>query len=232
MDLIVEAAPPVLVDIVGDDRKFPVRRVFCVGRNYMDHAKEMGVEVDREAPFFFTKWADTVVPTGSTIVYPLITENYHWELELAVAIGKECINIPADQAYDYILAYGVSLDMTRRDLQQTAKEKGRPWDVGKNVVQSAPMAPLHLVKDVGHVEEGRVCLTVNGEVKQDANLTDMIWNTKEIIEFVSASYRLLPGDVIMTGTPAGVGAAVPGDKLVGEIGGLTPLEITIGDREA
>lgn len=236
MTLIVEATEPVLVDIAGDERKFPVRHVYCIGRNYVDHAKEMGLTPEsdpkKNPPFFFMKYADTIVPTGSTIVYPLGTENYHWELELAVAIGKEGVKIPASQAKEYILAYGVGFDMTRRDLQQGAKDKGRPWDTGKNVVQSAPVAPLHLVSEVGHIEDARIWLEVNGEVKQDSNVSDMIWDTYEIIEAVSNLYRLYPGDLILTGTPAGVGACVPGDHLVGHVDGLTSIDITIGDRES
>jgi fumarylpyruvate hydrolase len=227
-----EPQAPIGAAIVGDDRFFPVRRVFCIGRNYAEHAREMGQDPDRDPPFFFTKWAEAVVPTGSEIVYPLGTENYHWELELAVAIGIQGIKIPAAKARDHIIAYGVGLDMTRRDLQQEGKDKGRPWSAGKNVVQSAPLAPLHLVDQVGHVDDARIWLEVNGKIKQDANVQDMIWSSEEVIEHISHLYRLYPGDLILTGTPAGVGACVPGDRLVGRIEGLSDLEISIGPREA
>lgn len=232
MKLIVEAAERTLAEIADDDRMFPVRRVFCIGRNYAAHTREMGRDPDREPPFFFTKWAEAVVPNGTTIVYPLGTDNYHWELELAVAIGKGGIKIPAASAKDHIIAYGIGLDMTRRDLQQASKDKGWPWDTGKNVTQSAPLAPLHLVEKTGHIENARIWLEVNGEVRQEGNVADMIWATDEIIEHISALYRLYPGDLILTGTPAGVGAAKPGDVLHGQIEGLTPLDITIGEREA
>ncbi len=232
MTLIIEAAPPILAEIAGDERRFPVRRVFCIGRNYAAHAREMGRDPDREPPFFFTKWAEAVVPSGTTIVYPLGTDNYHWELELVVALGKGGIKIAAAKARDHILAYGVGLDMTRRDLQMASRDKGQPWDTGKNVAQSAPLAPLHLVSNVGHIEDAGIELKVNGEIKQDANVKDMIWATDEIIEHISGLYRLYPGDLILTGTPAGVGAAKPGDRLLGHIDGLSDLEITIGDREA
>ena len=232
MTLLFDAPPPVLAPIHGSDQAVPVRRVFCVGRNYAAHAREMGKDPDREPPFFFTKWAETVVPSGSTIPYPLLTENYHWEVELVAVIGKSGIHIPAADARDHIIAYGVGLDMTRRDLQGQAKEMGRPWDTGKNVVQSAPLAPLHLVEDIGHIASGRIWLEVNGEVKQDADIADLIWSIDEVIEHLSGLYRLEQGDLIYTGTPAGVGAAVPGDRLIGYVEGLSDLEITIGPREA
>lgn len=235
VDLIAKAPEQVYVDIAGGNRKLPVRHVFCIGRNYEAHAKEMGVPVQSKektgSPFFFTKFSDYVVPTGSTIPYPSGTENYHWELELVAAIGKEGMHIKAEDAKDYIMAYGVGLDMTRRDLQQAMKDQGWPWDIGKNVVASAPIAPLHMVDEVGHVEDARIWLEVNGETKQDSNVSQMIWNTYECIAAVSALYRIGPGDLIMTGTPEGVGACLPGDKLVGNIEGLSALEITIGERE-
>ena len=232
MTLLFDAPPPVLAPVHGSDQAVPVRRVFCVGRNYAAHAREMGKNPDREPPFFFTKWAETVVPSGSTIPYPLLTKNYHWEVELVAVIGKSGIHIPATDARDHIIAYGVGLDMTRRDLQGQAKEMGRPWDTGKNVVQSAPLAPLHLAEDVGHIASGRIWLEVNGEVKQDADIADLIWSIDEVIEHLSGLYRLEQGDLIYTGTPAGVGAAVPGDRLIGYVEGLSDLEITIGPREA
>ena len=225
--------PPeqVTAAVHGHDQLIPVRRVFCVGRNYAAHAREMGKDPDREPPFFFTKWAETVVPSGTTIPYPMVTEDYHWEIELVAVIGKPGIKIAAADARDHIVGYGVGLDMTRRDLQAQAKEMGRPWDTGKNVVQSAPLAPVHLAADVGHVASGRISLEVNGELKQEGDIADLIWSIEEIVEHLSGLYRLEAGDLIYTGTPAGVGAAKPGDRLHGRVEGLSDLEIVIGDRE-
>lgn len=232
MALLLDPPPQVLAAVHGSDDVVPVRRVFCVGRNYAAHAREMGKDPDREPPFFFTKWAETVVPSSSTIPYPLVTQDYHWEIELVAVIGKTGINIPAASARDHIIGYGVGLDMTRRDLQAQAKEMGRPWDTGKNVVQSAPLAPIHLVADIGHIDKGRIWLEVNGEVRQDGDVSDLIWSIEEVIEHLSGLYRLEPGDLIYTGTPAGVGPAKPGDRLVGRVEGLSELDITIGPREA
>lgn len=232
MTLLFDAPSPVIAGISGHDAGVPVRRVFCVGRNYAAHAREMGKDPDREPPFFFTKWAEAVVPSGSTIPYPQATEDYHWEIELVVLIGRSGIHIAAADARDYIAGYGVGLDMTRRDLQAQAKEMGRPWDTGKNVVQSAPLAPLHLVKDVGHIDKGRISLEVNGELKQEGDVADLIWSIEEVIEHLSGLYRLEQGDLIYTGTPAGVGACKPGDRLIGRVEGLSDLDITIGPREA
>jgi fumarylpyruvate hydrolase len=210
----------------GDD--FPVRRIFCVGRNYAEHAKEMGFDPDREPPFFFTKWAETIVPSGATIAYPQGTSNFHFEAELVVAIGTGGRNITREAANDHIYGYATGLDMTRRDLQLVAREKGRPWDTGKNVEQSAPIGLIHPASDVGHIEAGAITLTVNGETKQSADIGDLIWPVADVIVFLSALYRLEPGDLIYTGTPAGVGAVVAGDKMVVAIEGLTPLETTVG----
>lgn len=232
MHLMFSARDPVIARVAGHDTAVPVRRVFCVGRNYAAHAREMGKDPDREPPFFFTKWAETVVPNLSTIPYPLATEDYHWEVELVAVIGKSGIKIPADSARDHVVAYGVGLDMTRRDLQAQAKEMGRPWDTGKNVIASAPLGTLHLAEDVGHIDKGRIWLEVNGEVKQDGDIADLIWSIEEVIEYLSGLYRLEQGDLIYTGTPAGVGPAKPGDHLVAHVEGLSKLEITIGDREA
>ncbi|MGI9412458.1 MAG: fumarylacetoacetate hydrolase family protein [Hyphomicrobiales bacterium] len=232
MALLLDPPPQILAEVHGHDDVVPVRRVFCVGRNYAAHAREMGKDPDREPPFFFTKWAETVVPGGSTIAYPLATEDYHWEIELVAVIGLSGIKIPAASARDHIIGYAVGLDMTRRDLQARAKEMGRPWDTGKNGVQSAPLGPIHLARDAGHIDTGRISLEVNGELKQDGDIADLIWSIDEVIEHLSGLYRLEPGDLIYTGTPAGVGAAKPGDRLVGCVAGLSDLEITIGPREA
>lgn len=232
MALLLDPPPQVLAEIDGRDEKLAVRRVFCVGRNYAAHAREMSKDPDREPPFFFTKWAETVVPSGTTIPYPLATDNYHWEIELVAVIGKSGIRIPAAEARGHIVGYAVGLDMTRRDLQGQAKEMGRPWDTGKNVVQSAPLGVIHLADDVGHIERGAITLEVNGELKQEGDIADLIWSIDEVIEHLSGLYRLEPGDLIYTGTPAGVGAAKPGDRLLGRVAGLSDLEITIGPRES
>lgn len=227
MTILFDTPPQILAKTSkGDD--YPVRRVFCVGRNYAAHAREMGRDPDREPPFFFTKWAETVVPSGSTISYPSETSNFHFEAELVVAIGKGGRNIPAANALDHVFGYATGLDMTRRDLQLTAREQGRPWDTGKNVEQSSPLGPIHPATEVGHIEKGNIRLTVNGDVKQDSDLTELIWPVADVISFLSKLYRLEPGDLIYTGTPAGVGAVVVGDVIVVSIEGLDSAKITIG----
>jgi fumarylpyruvate hydrolase len=207
---------------------FPVRRVFCVGRNYAAHAREMGRDPDREPPFFFTKWAETVVPSGTTIAYPSETSNFHFEAELVVAIGAPGRNIPVESALDHVYGYATGLDMTRRDLQLAAREQGRPWDTGKNVEQSSPLGPIHPVSEAGHPATGAITLTVNGETKQNADLADLIWPVADVIAFLSKLYRIEAGDLIYTGTPAGVGPVVEGDVIIVSIDGLEPTIITIG----
>jgi len=222
--------PPAIasVAIAGEQARFPVRRIFCVGRNYAAHAREMGKDPDREPPFFFTKPADAVVDTGMTIPYPPETSNLHYEIELIVAIGKKGFNIPAETSLDYVFGYGVGIDLTRRDLQFEARDKGRPWDWGKAFDLSAPIAPLHRVVSASHPSSGRIWLAVNGVIKQGADLQEMIWSVPEIIAILSRSMMLEPGDLIMTGTPAGVGAIVPADRVTGGIDDLGEIEIRIG----
>ena len=212
----------------SDGTGFPVRRVFCVGRNYAAHAREMGRDPDREPPFFFTKWAETVVPTGSTIAYPQETQDFQYEAELVVAIGKGGRNIAVENALEHVYGYATGLDMTRRDLQLAAREQGRPWDTGKNVEQSSPLGLIHPASEIGHPDKGAITLTVNGETKQSADLADLIWPVADVIAFLSTLYRIEPGDLIYTGTPAGVGPVVTGDVIVVEIAGLEPTTITIG----
>ncbi|WP_294328183.1 fumarylacetoacetate hydrolase family protein [uncultured Sphingomonas sp.] len=212
----------------SDGNEFPVRRVFCIGRNYAAHAREMGRDPDREPPFFFTKWAETVVPTGSTIAYPSETGNFHYEAELVVAIGQGGRNIAAADAERHVYGYATGLDMTRRDLQLEAREKGRPWDTGKNVEQSSPLGLIHPATEVGHLSTGRIELIVNGTVKQEADLADLIWSVPDVIAYVSRFYRLEPGDLIYTGTPAGVGAVVEGDQIIVSVAGLSDCVVTIG----
>ena len=208
----------------------PVRRVFCIGRNYAEHAREMGRDPDREPPFFFTKWAETVVPSETVIAYPPGTSNFHYEAELVVVIGAGGRNISAAQALDHVYGYATGLDMTRRDLQLEARKLGRPWDVGKNVEQSSPLGLVHPAAECGHLASGAITLTVNGQTRQSSDIKELIWPVPEIVAFLSRFYRLEPGDLIYTGTPAGVGAVTPGDVLVVHIDGISDLHITIGER--
>lgn len=231
MSLLFEPQSPVLAATSTGD-EFPVRRVICVGRNYAAHAREMGRDPDREPPFFFTAWAETVVPSG-TIAYPSQTQNFHYEAELVVAIGKGGRDIPVDQALDHVWGYATGLDMTRRDLQLDARAQGRPWDTGKNVEQSSPLGVILKAGEAGFdPAKGAIKLTVNGEVKQDADLADLIWPVDDIIAFASTLWKLEPGDLIYTGTPAGVGAVVEGDDIVVTIDGLSPLNVKIGPKAA
>jgi fumarylpyruvate hydrolase len=188
----------------------------------------MGRDPDREPPFFFTKWAETVVPDGSTIAYPPETKNYQYEAELVVAINKGGSKISNAEALNHVYGYATGLDMTRRDVQFAARDLGRPWDAGKNFEQSAPLGLIHPASVTGHFDKGNIKLTVNGEVKQNADLTELIWPVPDVIAFLSKYYTLQPGDLIYTGTPAGVGAVVSGDSLEVSIDGLAPLHIKIG----
>ena len=218
--------------IAGTDDTFPVGRIICIGRNYEAHTREMGKDPNREKPFFFTKWADALTPNGSTIPYPPETANYHFEAELVIAIGKSGAKVSETGALDLVFGYAVGLDMTRRDLQNEAKVQGRPWDTGKNFAFSAPMAAIRPVSNGGHVSSGPIQLRVNGELKQDGNISDLIWDCAEQIAYVSRFERLMPGDLIFTGTPAGVGAVVPGDVIDVSIEGLEALQVTIAEKEA
>ncbi|WP_071674682.1 fumarylacetoacetate hydrolase family protein [Nioella nitratireducens] len=219
------------IPVKGEAAEYPVHRIFCVGRNYAAHAAEMGVEVDREAPFYFTKSPQAVLASGSTLTYPPGTSNLHYEMELVMVIGKPAFRVSVDDAAEAIYAYGCGLDMTRRDLQQAGKDKRRPWDLGKDVEGSAVLSPLTTAGKVGQIGPQRIHLEVNGEIKQDARLSDMIHGVAEVIADLSKFYHLAPGDVIMTGTPAGVGPVVAGDKITGGIDGLDPIALTIGAPE-
>lgn len=227
MKTLFEPQMPILA-ATSDGNAFPVRRVFCIGRNYAAHAREMGRDPDREAPFFFTKWAETVVPSGATISYPSETASFHYEAELVVAIGTAGRNIAAADALNHVYGYAAGLDMTRRDLQLEAREKGRPWDTGKNVEQSSPLGLIHPAEMIGHPESGSITLTVNGTVKQQADLNELIWDVPDVIAYVSRFYRLEPGDLIYTGTPAGVGPVEQGDEIVVSIAGLSDCVVTVG----
>jgi fumarylpyruvate hydrolase len=229
MNLIFEAPPPILAPTsVGE--QFPVRRVFCIGRNYAAHAREMGRDPNRERPFFFTAWSETVVPDGTTISYPTMTHNFQYEAELVVAIGKSGRHIPVEQAQSYAWGYACGLDMTRRDLQLEARDAGRPWDSGKNVEQSSPLGLIRKADARFDPNRGAIGLSVNGVTKQQADLGDMIWPVPDIVSYLSQFYRLEPGDLIYTGTPAGVGAVVEGDSVTVTIEGLEPLNIRIGPQ--
>jgi fumarylpyruvate hydrolase len=222
-----EPQVPASIAISDSQNRFPVRRIFCVGRNYAAHAREMGKDPDREPPFFFTKPADAVADSGSAIPYPPETSDFHYEIELVIAIGKDCVSVSKEEALDTVWGYGVGIDLTRRDLQLSARDKGRPWDWGKAFDLSAPCAPLKRVSEVGHVDKGRIWLAVNGTIRQDADVAELIWDVPEIISILSQSMSLKRGDLIMTGTPAGVGAIVTGDKVTGGIDGLGEIEINI-----
>ncbi|MCX7169843.1 MAG: fumarylacetoacetate hydrolase family protein [Proteobacteria bacterium] len=226
------AFPPsqATLPISGSRELFPVRRVYCVGRNYAEHAKEMGFDA-RELPFFFCKPANAVVPvlpgTVGKIAYPPKTENLQHEIELVVAIGKAGSNIPVDQAAAHIFGYAVGLDMTRRDLQFALRDKGRPWELGKAFDQSAPLAPLHRLSETGLLERGAIWLRLNGQDKQRSDISSLIWSVAEVIGNLSEYFTLAPGDLIFTGTPAGVGKVVKGDVLTGGIDGLGELSIEL-----
>lgn len=230
-------APPPMpsVAVQGVEARFPVRRVFCVGRNYEAHAEEMGVRADREAPFYFTKSAHMVMEApagqGGAQPYPPGTENYHHEMELVVALGRTGFRVAVADALDLVFGYACGLDMTRRDLQKKEREKQRPWDLGKDVENAAVMGAIVPVAACGHPAAGRISLTLNGDVRQDQDLADMIWSVPELIAHLSGYYHLQPGDLIYTGTPAGVGPVVAGDVLVGAIDGLPGIELRIGDPE-
>jgi len=220
------------VPVAGGNERFPVRHIYCVGRNYAEHAKEMGGDATKEPPFFFTKPADAVVPVVppaiATVSYPLATKNYHHEIELVVAIGGSGVKIAPEAAQELVYGYAVGLDMTRRDLQSDMREKKRPWDIGKSFAQAAPIGPIHPVSAVGQLARGKIWLDVNGQRRQEGDLADMIWDVPHTLAFLSQYYELLPGDLVFTGTPAGVGAVVAGDRLNGGIDGLGTLAITVG----
>lgn len=221
---------PPMLEVEGTEQRFPVRRVYCVGRNYAEHAKEMGVDT-RDPPFFFMKPAGAVVPNGTAVPYPLRTVNFHHEIELVVAIGKGGREISASQALNHVYGYAVGNDLTRRDLQLAARDKGRPWDTGKAFDQSAVIAAIRPVAR-GHIHFGRIWLAVNGTVKQQADVSQLIWGVGEIIAELSSLFTLAPGDVIFTGTPAGVGALQPGDSVEGGIEGLQTMRHTVISRIA
>jgi fumarylpyruvate hydrolase len=229
--VITPPAIPALA-VAGSDQTFPVRRVFCVGRNYAAHAREMGSDPSREPPFFFTKPADAVVPASGSVPYPSSTQELHHEVELVVALKGGGTDIAPEQALDLVWGYGVGLDLTRRDLQAIAKKDGRPWDMAKGFDASAPCSPLLPVSAVGHPQEAAIWLEVNGQRKQEGNLNEMIWPIPDVIAYLSRFVALAPGDLIYTGTPSGVDALHPGDRVRGGVDGVATFELEIGKAAA
>jgi fumarylpyruvate hydrolase len=221
---------PKSIAVEGETARFPINRIFCVGRNYADHAKEMGVEVDREAPFYFTKTPTALEASGQTLPYPPGTKNFHYEMELVIAIGAPAFKVAKDNALGAVYGYACGLDMTRRDLQLEARAKQRPWDLGKDVEHSAVVSTIARAKNF-HVADQKISLAVNGTTKQDAKLSDLVWSVEELVSHLSHYYHLVPGDLVFTGTPAGVGPVVTGDKIEGAIVGLSPVTLTIGAAE-
>lgn len=220
-----------LVPVRGETAGYPVHRIFGVGRNYAEHAAEMGYEVDRETPFYFTKPASAIVPTGSEIPYPPGTSNFHYEMELVVAIGAPAFRVSVEDAAKAIYGYAAGLDMTRRDLQLSERAKQRPWSLGKAFENSAPIAEITKAADFAEIGPQRIWLKVGEEIRQDAHLSDLVWSVPELISHLSRFYHLVPGDLIFTGTPAGVGPLSPGDRITGEIDVLQPVTISIGAAE-
>jgi fumarylpyruvate hydrolase len=231
MSFVFEPEPQVAVPVAGGNAAFPVRRIYCVGRNYAAHAREMGFDPDREPPFFFCKPASSivVVPSGATVdlPYPSQTQDYQHEIELVVAIGRAGRDITVEQALDHVWGYGVGLDMTRRDLQIKSRDKGRPWELGKAFDASAPIAPLHAVAEVGHPATGSIWLEVDGVTRQRSTLDQLIWSVPEVISNLSSFFELRPGDLIYTGTPEGVGKVERGQRLHGGIDGLGALTLRV-----
>jgi len=228
VNYIINPPPQVSVPIRDRDSRFPVRRVYCVGRNYEAHAREMGKDPARDPPFLFQKPADAVIADGSLVPYPPQTNNFHHEIELVVAIGRGGANIGLSQARSHVLGYAVGIDLTRRDQQLAARDAGRPWEWGKAFDRSAPCSAIVLAETIGHPTDGRIWLTVNDAKRQEADISQLIWSVPEVIAFISNSMVLEAGDLIFTGTPAGVGPLVPGDVVAGGVEGIGTVGISIG----
>jgi fumarylpyruvate hydrolase len=224
---VIPPAPQAVIAVAGSSEKFPVRRIWCVGRNYIEHIKEMGQD-ERAPPFFFAKPADAIVGDGATVPYPSLTKDMHHEVELVVALKSGGRNIPTDKANDTVYGYAVGIDLTRRDLQIASRDVKRPWEVGKAFDHSAPCGPIMPAAKIGHPAKGKITLKVNGKLRQDGDLNQLIWNVPETISKLSEMVTLEAGDIIMTGTPAGVAATVVGDKIECEVEGVGKLAITIG----
>ncbi|GHB40849.1 fumarylacetoacetase [Pseudovibrio japonicus] len=223
---VIEAPQIVSLPIVGNDAAFPVHRVYCIGRNYAAHAIEMGHDPDREPPFFFQKNPDNLDPSGE-FPYPPRSSDVHYEVELAVMLHKGGTNISPDNAMEHVYGYALSLDMTRRDLQANAKKMGRPWEIGKAFERSAPVGPIHPISETGSLDQGRIALKVNGETKQEGDLNQLIWKVPEMISYLSEYFELAPGDVILSGTPAGVGPIQKGDVMELFIEGLGSMQVNV-----
>lgn len=224
---IFPPSPVPALPIRGSTALFPIHRIYCVGRNFADHAIEMGHHPDKEPPFFFQKNPDTVVLPGTPFPYPAASRDVHHEVELVVALQSGGTDIPVERALDCVYGYAVGLDMTRRDLQAEAKKHGRPWEVAKAFEQSAPCGPVHTAAEIGHPGEGTIRLTINGTIRQDGNLNQMIWKVPEMIAYLSHLFTLKPGDLIFAGTPAGVGAVAKGDTMIAHIDGLDEVRFTV-----
>ena len=226
MSFVIDPQPQASLPVVGSDQRFPVNRIYCVGRNYAEHAREMGHDPDREPPFFFQK-NPANLDTSGAFPYPVKTEDVHWEIEMVAALKSGGKDIPVAEALDHVFGYGVALDMTRRDLQGVAKKMGRPWEIGKAFDRSAPCTGLVPAREIGHPDKGAIWLDVNGERRQEGDLAQMIWSIPEQIEYLSSHFELLAGDIILTGTPAGVAACQRGDKFIGHVDGLPELRVTV-----
>jgi len=227
MEFVFAPEPVVSLPIKESTQRFPVRRIYCVGQNYADHVLEMGADPQRDPPFFFTKPANAIVSDGRPAQYPSRTQNFHHEIELVLALGTGGANIPAVQAWDHVFGLAAGLDLTRRDLQSAAKKAGKPWDTSKAFDQSAPISELHTVQQTGHIESGRIWLEVNGELRQQGDINQLIWSIPEVIAELSTFFTLAPGDLIFTGTPAGVAAIQRGDVLTGGVAGVANLRVEI-----
>jgi fumarylpyruvate hydrolase len=227
MDYVVPPPPVPSLAVEGSPARFPVHRIYCVGRNYAEHAREMGHDPTRESPFFFLKPADAIVPDGNDFPYPAQSKDVHHEIELVVALGAGGSNIAAGDALGHVFGYAVGLDMTRRDLQAEAKKLGRPWDTGKAFDRSAPCGRITPAASIGHPATGAIWLKVNGELKQRGDLSQLIWNISEVIACLSTLFTLAPGDLIYTGTPAGVGAVRRGDALEGGVDGVGTIQLKV-----
>jgi fumarylpyruvate hydrolase len=226
------APQSVTLPIVGTAALFGVRRIYCVGRNYADHIREMKEADERDPPFFFQKPTDSIVQEGAVVPYPPFTEDFQYEVELVVAIGRGGSDVAVEAALDHVFGYAIGLDMTRRDRQREANKRGLPWEVGKSFDHSAPCGPIHPASAVGHIGSGLISLAVNGKERQRGDIAQMIWNVPEIVANLSQQYELVPGDLILTGTPAGVGPLVAGDCMVAAVAGLGEIAFTIGERSA
>jgi len=217
------------VSVANDEGLFPVHRIYCVGKNYAEHTREMGGDPAKDTPCFFSKPPDSVVPDSTVIPFPGSTENLHYEVELVVAIGKEAQNISPEDALDVVYGYAVGIDLTRRDLQNEAKAAGRPWEIAKGFDFSAPISAIHQVSEIGHPKSASIKLSVNGELRQDGNIDDMVWNVAEIISELSKYFKLQAGDLIFTGTPSGVGKLSEGDKIEARIEGIDKLSVSLSN---